>query len=184
VSLKELRSRKDDQPFLLRLAQTIAWCLPRASLGDPASSLRSERFRPGALEMDPAWTVHRILYDRPFVDDAVRRAQAVRTVEDMAGGRLLLFYPELSLSDGAAAEETDGFFDYENVPPWDSWVGLFREEGADPSEVDYLISWVPRDFVQSVDRGINVNPEECIVWLADSKVSVAEALRAQGLQGR
>jgi hypothetical protein len=182
VSLEELRSREDDQPFLLRLAQTIAWCSPRASTTEPASSLRSERFRPGALEMDPALTVRRMLYHREL-DAAVRGAAPVRAVGDLAGGRLLVFFPELSLSDGAATVETDGFFDYDNVPPWDTWVGLFRDESADPSEIDYLVSWVPAGFVESVDRGINVNPEECIVWLEDSKVPLAKTLRSHGLLG-
>lgn len=79
------------------------------------------------------------------------------------GGRLLLYFPDAELSDGAAETETGGFFDVENVPPWDTWIALFRDEDADVSFAECLIGWVPQEFVALAGRGIRVNPEECIV---------------------
>jgi hypothetical protein len=176
-----LTSVGDSEPLELRLAQTIAWCSPRANPTDAATSLRSEQPRPWVLETDRATTVRQVLAARASTDPAVRSATPVESVDDLGNGRLLLYFPDANLADGAAELETSGFFDIENVPPWDTWIGLFRDEPADISFVDYLVSWVPAEFVDSVERGINVNPEECILWLADSHVPLAEALRSRGL---
>lgn len=74
---------------------------------------------------------------------------------DLAGGKVLLFSPEETLSDGAARYSSKGFFDDDNVPPWDSWVAFFDQ---------YLISWVPSQLVELVNAGVEVNPEQCTLW--------------------
>jgi hypothetical protein len=176
-----MQSLRDNKPFELRLAETIAWCVPRVDGDDPATSLRSEQLRPRVLESDRAWTVQGVLSSRASVDPGVRAAVAAQSVHDLLGGRLLLFYPDLTLADGAAEGESGGFFDLDNTPPWDTWVGLFRHEDAEISERDYLVSWVPPEFIRAVERGIFVNPEECILWLADSQVPLVAELRAAGL---
>jgi len=73
-----------------------------------------------------------------------------------AEGRLLVYVPEENLADGAAEVESNWFFDTENAPPWDSWVAYSNRT---------LLSWVPARLVPLVQRGIDVNPEECIRWL-------------------
>jgi hypothetical protein len=181
MSHNQLHSLGDDQPFELRLAETIAWCSARARPDEPAASLRSDRLQPWVLETDRATAVRRVLESRASTDRDVRAASPVSSASDLAGGRLLLYFPDANLADGAAEAETGGFFDIENVPPWDTWVGLFRDERADISYADYLVSWVPREFVASVDRGIYVNPEECILWLSDANVPLTHALRSRGL---
>ena len=98
-----------------------------------------------------------------------------------AGGRLLAYFPDEELSDGAAEAETNGFFDINNAPPWDTWVALFREPRRDRSTADCLVSWVPETFTQSVDRGISVNPEQCIQWLGQTGLHVEEQIRAADL---
>ncbi len=172
----------DEVPFQLRLAQTVAWCTPRADPADPAGSLRSEELRPRVLETDRVATVQAVWVHR-WLDNAVRSAEPARSAEDLGGGKLLVYFPDSNLSDGAAKAESGGFFDSDNVPPWDTWVGLFRDESADISYVDHLVSWVPGEFIDSVERGINVNPEDCILWLADSRVPLAAELRSRGLLG-
>jgi hypothetical protein len=74
-------------------------------------------------------------------------------------GRILLYCPDDNLSDGAAAYSSKGFFDDENAPPWDTWVSF---------EGKYLISFVPRLLCGLAQRGIEVNPEECIRWADDN----------------
>jgi hypothetical protein len=96
----------------------------------------------------------------------------------LAGGRLLAYFPDDELSDGAAEAETRGFFDVNNAPPWDTWVALFRDEGGDVSTSDCLVSWVPGTLVKSVDRGIFVNPEGCIRWLAPPELPILAQIRA------
>jgi hypothetical protein len=71
------------------------------------------------------------------------------------GGRLLLYTPSENLACGAAEASSNGFFDVNNVPPWDIWVHF--SEGT-------LVSWVPPALVDVAQMGIYVNPEACIRW--------------------
>ena len=70
-------------------------------------------------------------------------------------GRILAYWPGENLADGAARSATAGFFDVNNVPPWDTWLAFV--DGA-------LYAWVPAELVDRVQQGIDVNPEECIRW--------------------
>ncbi|HYX53273.1 MAG TPA: hypothetical protein VE783_07460 [Candidatus Limnocylindrales bacterium] len=70
-------------------------------------------------------------------------------------GRLLCYCPAENLACGAAEVQSLGFFDVDNTPPWDTWVAY--SEGV-------LLSWVPGELVELVNRGVQVNPEECIAW--------------------
>jgi hypothetical protein len=68
---------------------------------------------------------------------------------------------------------SEGFFDVNNIPPCDTWVWMVRnirtfkyadgEQGE--TEANYLVSWVPPDFIPLATRGVEANPEECIRWL-------------------
>jgi hypothetical protein len=71
------------------------------------------------------------------------------------GGRLLLYTPSENLACGAAEVSSNGFFDVNNVPPWDIWVGFSERT---------LVSWVPPALIEVAQMGIYVNPEECIRW--------------------
>jgi hypothetical protein len=170
----------DDVPFEVRLAQTIVWCTSRLDPTDPRRSLRNDGLRPRILEVSRAAAVVGVAGNRAAWDSDVRHAEPVHRADGLRGGRLLAFFPDESLSDGAAEAETGGFFDFDNTPPWDSWVALFRDGGTFPG-ADMLVSWVPAELLETVERGIRVNPEECILWLADSQTSVAKVLKGRGL---
>lgn len=71
-------------------------------------------------------------------------------------GRLLLFVPSDTLMDGAAKYSSNGFFDVNNVPPWDTWVSFSDRT---------LVSWVPPVLIETAQRGIDANPEACIRWV-------------------
>jgi hypothetical protein len=71
------------------------------------------------------------------------------------GGRLLLYTPSENLACGAAEASSNGFFNVNNVPPWDIWVEFSERT---------LVSWVPPALVDVAQMGIYVNPEECIRW--------------------
>jgi hypothetical protein len=97
-------------------------------------------------------------------DDIVRSVVARRSVlvsaqaqsSDVRAGKLLLYAPEENLADGAARYASNGFFDNDNVPPWDTWVAF--SQGA-------LLSWVPPLLIGLAQSGIDVNPEGCIRWI-------------------
>jgi hypothetical protein len=152
----------------------------RARADDPAGSLRYDQLRPRPLAAGRLESLRTVLSYRALY---VRRGAAAPLLSPgLGGGRLLVYYPDAELSDGAAELETRGFFDVFNTPPWDSWVALFRDEGAaDVSYREYLLAWVPPAFVALAGRGIDVNPEGCIAWLADTDTPVARELRTRDL---
>lgn len=96
-----------------------------------------------------------------------RRAQLLRSAgrypvelsADLRGGRLLCYAPDENLFDGAAEYSSIGFFDVENIPPWDTWICYYDI---------YVIGWVPPELLRLADEGINVNPEGCIFWAPQS----------------
>ncbi len=171
----------DDVPFELRLAQTIAWCAPRARIEDPCGSLRDAQLGPRVLEVDRTTVVRSVVRSRqrnvPFDLPAVQR------LSDLQAGRLLVYFPDAELADGAAEAATGGFFDVNNAPPWDTWVALFRDAEADDAFADYIVAWVPAIFVELAAGGIDVNPEGSVAWLADASTRVTSELRTQGLVG-
>src|SRR5580700_1513127 len=69
---------------------------------------------------------------------------------DLHRGRLLLYAPQDNLACGAAEYSSKGFFDVNNVPPWDTWMLMLGK---------YLISWVPLQLFRLVQEGLDVNPE-------------------------
>ena len=176
-----LVSCDDNSPFELRLAQAIAWCGALADLAQPQTSLRSpDLLQLSVFPISRASTVNQVLSRRGW-HETIRPVRPTLPRDGLAGGRLLAYLPEEQLSDGAAELETHGFFDEDNVPPCDTWVGLFANGAEYRSYAsDVLISWVPAEFVALAEQGINVNPEECIKWLADSDVPVAAEIRARG----
>ena len=95
---------------------------------------------------------------------------------DPSRGRLMVYFPDADLCDGAAELESDGFFDAYNTPPWDTWVAFFQDVGGEPSYYRYVIAWVPPQLVELAGRGIEVNPEQCIAWLEDTKCAMRNVL--------
>jgi hypothetical protein len=155
------------EPLWLAIARTIRWAAPRTNIRDPQRCLRSELARPRTLEKDYFAAVAMACLPRRV--DVVTPA-----ARDLAGGRLLIYFPDLDLCCGAAEAESQGFFDVWNCPPRDTWVACIQEtSGPDP----YLLAWVPPALIPLADRGIQVNPEQCILWLDDSDVELRAAMR-------
>ena len=151
------------EQVLSRLSETVQWCAPRANVLDPDGSLRSPELRPPEGTRDWAARVEVVCVARATTLASMPRRQA-----DPTSGRLLIFDPGQSLSDGAAMVESNGFFDADNEPPWDTWIAYVQERPQRPgawTHLDsYLICWIPPAFLDLVDRAIAVNPEECLLW--------------------
>ncbi|MBZ9750329.1 hypothetical protein K7W42_05560 [Deinococcus sp. HMF7604] len=89
------------------------------------------------------------------VEREVRRPQAFLVVE-----------PAYSLSDGAAYVATSGYFDQNNMPPWDTWIApVPPPSGSDVSWGPALLCWVPPWAREGAERAIDVNPEQCLQWV-------------------
>src|SRR5690242_17423880 len=94
-------------------------------------------------------------------------------------GRLLIYYPDQNLFDGAAMNSSEGFFNVDNVPPWDTWLAYVLEDVQGFGT--YLLAWVPPQFLELATAGVMVNPEMCILWAEDVDTQVARHLRDVGL---
>jgi hypothetical protein len=163
-----LESAAEQQDFFANLLCAAVWCRDHANIDDPTSSLRSSFLKPKLVLGDGmpryAWD-----YKLPEPVAEVRELcrKRVQSAAENDGnndslikGRLLLYWPEESLADGAASQSSNGFFDDWNMPPWDTWISLTKVSGGTA-----LVSWVPSDFVGLVSDGVWANPEECIQWL-------------------
>jgi hypothetical protein len=130
----------------------------RDSLGPVEDMLRSATLKPSfALNefgTNAPWAeaVAEVVNKR---SQLLSRTSPEEGLERSTSGRLLLYYPHENLACGAAEFSSNGFFDVNNVPPWDIWVDFSERT---------LVSWVPPAFLEAAQMGIDVNPEGCISW--------------------
>ena len=66
-----------------------------------------------------------------FLSATTVATQAVTYFAQQKPRLMFVHFPDADLCDGAAELASDGFFDGHNTPPWDTWVGYFRD-GVDP----------------------------------------------------
>jgi hypothetical protein len=133
----------------------------RAQLLDIApldAQLRSSELKPHSFLPDPS----REKSNKIVRGVVSRRAEILRSqnrsptpTDQLADGKLVLFSPEETLIDGGARYSSKGFFDVDNVPPWDTWVAF---------EEQYVIGWVPPPLIELANAGVDANPEQCILW--------------------
>jgi len=141
---------------------------------NPSGCLRRDETKPRTLE-DSYFSAVATVVNSPH-----RPRRSPGDAPSLSGGRLLVYFPDDDLADGAAEVESEGFFDVHNAPPWDTWVAIAEDEG-DARPRPYLLAWVPPEFLRLAEAGIHVNPEQCIRWLDDTGVAMrrlCEELRA------
>ena len=130
---------------LPELAESAAWDLQWV--------FRSEDLRPE--------TASEIPEDPSLMNFEALIAQALLQLDQMPlpehplsqSGRLLLCYYEQTNHNGLTQILSDGYFDFFDNPPWDTWVD--HQDGA-------LIAWVPADLIEMVDTVIQ---DECVGML-------------------
>jgi hypothetical protein len=179
--------------FFILLAETITWC-SRPDVGiDPKNSLRF--IEPDDFCLDSRESrVYGITVRRNhlLLKAGVSKLQPAK---DLSGGRLILFEPDATMSDGVAQDVSQGYFDVHNVPPFDTWV-WYVDEQFDVGEVhaqsiatsqtpwqpsEYLIVWVPSRFLELANAGIEVIPEQCVDWFNKHDLLFSRRLRELGL---
>jgi hypothetical protein len=161
----------DQRQFIERLTQAIVWCRDEGSIQQPRTSLRMcnrEKY-------DLASQHHQVF--SVCLERSTRLSRSGRRnlspVTGLCGGRLLAYFPGDNLFDGWAETVSEGFFDVNNIPPYDTWVWMVRNirtfeyEDHEQGEIEanYLVAWVPPDFIPLASRGVEANPERCILWL-------------------
>jgi hypothetical protein len=178
---------KSKESFLRSLTETTVWCLQAGNIADPKTSLRTFEPRTPPLT-SPDSQVFCVSLDRS------RRLRSngqrdLASVTDLRGGRLLAYFPDYNLADGCAEDVSNGYFDVDNIPPYDTWVGMVenvesvtRDDGSSEQvSANFLVAWVPPAFLEIANGGVQVNPEECIAWLDELDSPFTRALRRLGL---
>lgn len=156
-------------------SEAADWCMPRLRIEDLKQCWRSEELRPKHLEPNRASTVGNLVRQR-------RLNLRGNPSSPPVPGRLLAYFPDAELSDGAAEVETAGFFDVYNEPPWGCWIGWVEANDIqDASYRMFLLAWVPNQLRSEVSRGVDVNPEQCIQWMDALPAVYHEALRRSSL---
>lgn len=164
-----------------------------ASATPPAGVLRTPGLRPPVLhEVSPPTTPpERVVMERRAIvaELASKRARQLRTRgrdsqslrDDLAGGRLLLYAPDDTDISGGSTVDSDGFFDWDDCPPWDTWVS-YEDGSADPGRYwrSFLVAWVPPALLGVADAGIRASPMACIEWADRLDTDVTRRLRAVG----
>ena len=150
------------------LREAVAWCVSRAN-----HSLRTPQIGPRVLTSSYRDAVRSVVQARRL------HSTGLRLLDDLPeGGRLLAYFPDEDLACGAAEAASGGYFDSNNVPPWDTWVLMTEKPGQPPeSRGTCLIAWVPPAFVSRAQHGIEANPEACICWLDDCSHDLQRVVR-------
>jgi hypothetical protein len=173
--------------FRRSLASAIAWTQVRSIVLDSSTPLerryRSEPLRPASTLFDgPDIFLHsagnfdamraavwRVIGEReqrlaqvgvPFPEhDSLSRMMHAN------GGRLLGYFPDETLTDGASAQQSHRFYDDVDTPPWDLWVDVIPAQLRRRTNVPMLVTWIPPQAVEHADRGVRVNAADCIAFL-------------------
>ncbi len=167
-----------------QLRETVAWCTWRSAFGQPCDSLRFTWLRPPCLsqirsDSERTQVVQRLANQRHELLQTYPGSP--RTLPRISGsmtslGRLLLYFPDETLFDGAAEVASHGLFDTDNEPPWDTWV-LYREADTKPFGWSrFLLAWIPQRYAELADIGVRANPEACIRWISGSDLSFVRSL--------
>lgn len=178
-----LDSIEDERQFVTRLTETIAWCTSAGSLLRPDTSLRTCRQAHCDLSSQD-YQVFLVALERSR-RLSLSGKRSLPPVASLCGGRLVAYFPNDNLFDGCAEVESKGFFDVDNIPPHDTWVWMVRNsrirqlaDGRNwEHEANYLVAWVPPDFIQLAGRGVDANPEECVLWLETLEDEFVRSLR-------
>lgn len=175
----EIWSRGQNDPLAIpdsvlysRIADTIAWCSSILNDETLEASMRSLELYPQNLHDGRDDVVCDVGSTRHWQIRATTTGP-LNAMPNLKGGRLLCYFPDADLCDGAAEQESDGFFDIHNTPPWDTWIGYFSDRSDSGGGYEnYLLAYVPKQLLAVAAAGIRVNPEECIMWLDDTEVKI------------
>ncbi|HXG68825.1 MAG TPA: hypothetical protein VNO70_27250 [Blastocatellia bacterium] len=174
------------QEFKSRLEDAIAWCSSKLPYSDMRNDLRTKALKPeisewpSSEELDASLAILARQRRLLLSGSGMLGKTAIRQKDQ---GKLLVCEFNFSFSSGESEAETYGFFDIHDRPPWDTWAFSFQKKSEfHPGEsFEYLVSWVPLELVSLVQRGIMVNPYECIYWASNSPDKLVRQLNGCAL---
>ncbi|MFY1827430.1 hypothetical protein ACN47A_16030 [Myxococcus fulvus] len=163
--------------FKRRLAETIAWCLPRVDAARAGMTTRSVELMPPVCGHDGDTLVSMLLSVPAVPAEAVgfiveRRRRELERLKlmlphpgDLMGGRVFAtdFNSDLC---GAATAPSNGYLDDYDIPGWDTWFA--HEPEGNFGGVVY--GWVPPVLLELADQGFYVIPVSSVWWVEDAEL--------------
>jgi hypothetical protein len=160
------------EELALRLAETVAWCNLHARVDDAGASTRSPALCPPVMALPEPQRLSWLL-DKPgepqaaveFVCQARRRELARLGIPvapvgpDIANGRVLFTTIDTD-SCAAATDPSNGYYDEDDLPGWDTWFWhrtTNRPWGA-------IYCWVPARLIELASSGMYVIPVQIVEW--------------------
>lgn len=180
--------------FVPRLKQVIAWTrYLMQQLGGQYNELDNSRvFRQINPQIDNQplykftsdytswsveWNIEYSYYDSSNFEQALQQAVGQREAIAMRNsgsadfqdlGRILYLETQLTTCDGAAAFESHGFIDENDVPPIDTWFYLDRNIRRQARKTPNLFCWIPRQFESVMQAAMDVEIFDSYHWLDEA----------------
>ena len=111
----------------------------------------------------------------------------MKPARDLAGGRLLFCTSATeSIPDGHVSAASQGFYDEDDLPPWDTWLYYIepdKEIEGLAYQPEYLVSWVPRAWIDLAQIGVKEHFLDCMRWGEQTDIAFTRQLRYAGLLG-
>jgi hypothetical protein len=177
----------DAARFEQSLRDVAAWVEVQGIRDWRSGSLRDPRLRPEPPlpVRDQSWATI-VSTACTCVDDLAAKRRALLGSQqrrlDLRGARILVCEWQQSMWDTLPGHVTQGFFDDDDLPPWDHWVDLvvdaeatrtlIEENGNSPTPFWGLLAYVPRQLVDLADGGPLVSCTPCVYWLRHSRWSL------------
>ena len=173
------------EQFLLYLEKTISWCHERIDINNPKFCFRTKELEELILLHDDE-PEYLSLSSEIVAKIITKRNESIGHSGKLPNsGRVLLSAYDYTNHNGLTCEETDGYFDNHDGPPWGTWIceiacmhglstssnygeswppnlgSIFGEAG---SYETLLASWVPFEFIEYAQRAIEVECCGMLLW--------------------
>jgi hypothetical protein len=155
------------------VSEAAAWCSNKAPFRDLRDCLRTPELQPQLAQFPRATELEALNTAVLFV--AGQRRKLLITVPNAKPpGQLLICEFNASISSGESERATNGFFDVDDRPPWDTWIFALRATLAGEANQAILVSWVPESLRVVVNAGIEANPYGCIYWARTAQPDIKQ----------
>ena len=177
--------------FVSRLKQVIAWTEHlMQQLGSQYNELDNSKlfrqinpvidnqslynFTSDYASWSVEWNIKYDYYDASNFEQALQQALKQREAISMCSndfadfralGRILYLETQLTTCDGAAAFESHGFIDENDVPPIDTWFYLDQNIKRQARKTPNLFCWIPKQFESVMQAAMNVEIFDSYHWL-------------------
>jgi hypothetical protein len=158
----------DEGRFTQQLIETVRWCsLQLAADPSPAALWTVVSFPSEPLvrltDEEREWFAHQVFEQRRLLLEAEALMPVEEALYKARAGRFFAFFTGATLSDGVSEIESQGYFNYDAYPPYDTWIDLMYPGTGD----EHLICWLPPLFSRTASPGIVHSPDESLVWIDD-----------------